>query len=170
MDLLNDLAAWAWARHHNPLSWYIRPLFLVPFCYFAWRRSGWGLGLTLVGLLTSMAWFPAPAVPDPRAAQFLAHERDYLLGPWTPLKVLFTLTVPAFLVGLGAAFWWRSWRIGLAIANIGTLFKIWWSFHYGGSSGWTVVPAAMGGLVVLNGLVLWAAWAAHRWPRIESRD
>ena len=21
-------------RHHNQLSWYIRPLFLIPFCYF----------------------------------------------------------------------------------------------------------------------------------------
>ena len=28
----DEFAAWAWARHHNELSWYIRPLFLLPFC------------------------------------------------------------------------------------------------------------------------------------------
>ena len=41
--------AWAWDRHHNSLSWYIRPLFLIPF-YFAYQRS----------LRAIMAWFPAP--------------------------------------------------------------------------------------------------------------
>lgn len=156
MEQLNELAAWAWARHHNPLSWYIRPLFLLPFCYFAWRHNVWGIAATVVALLTSMVWFPAPAVPDPVAAEFLAHERDYLLGDWTSLKILTALLIPAFFVGLGTAFWHRSWRLGLAIANIGSLFKIWWSLHFGGNSGWTVVPAAIAGLIVLNGLVLWA--------------
>jgi hypothetical protein len=33
MDGLQDLLDWAWARHHNPLSWYIRPLFVLPFCF-----------------------------------------------------------------------------------------------------------------------------------------
>lgn len=155
MELLTEIAEWAWARHHNPLSWYIRPLFLVPFCYFAWRRSGFGIAVTLVALATSMAWFPAPDVPDPRAAEFLRHERDYLLGPWTPAKVLFALSVPAFLIGLGAAFWLRSWIIGLAIANAGSLLKIGWSFAYGGDSGWTVVWPAVAGLAVLNLAVLW---------------
>ena len=30
---------WLWQRHHNQLSWYIRPLFLIPFCWFAYRSS-----------------------------------------------------------------------------------------------------------------------------------
>ncbi len=30
MELLNDILAWAWGRHHNILSWYIRPLFILP--------------------------------------------------------------------------------------------------------------------------------------------
>nr|WP_320022777.1 hypothetical protein [uncultured Draconibacterium sp.] len=30
---------WVFERHHNQLSWYIRPLFLIPFCYFAYKRS-----------------------------------------------------------------------------------------------------------------------------------
>lgn len=156
MDLLAELAAWAWARHHNPLSWYIRPLLLLPFCYFAWRRNSWGIAATVIALLTSMAWFPAPDMPDPLAVEFLARERDYLLGAWTPLKILFAVSIPAFLLGLAAAFWNRSWRLGLLIANLGGLTKVWWSFHFGGESGWTVVPAAIVGLIVLNGVVLCA--------------
>jgi hypothetical protein len=39
MDWLTDFLDWAWARHHNPLSWYIRPLFILPFCYFAYKKS-----------------------------------------------------------------------------------------------------------------------------------
>jgi hypothetical protein len=57
MDELNQLLEWAWARHHNMYSWYIRPLFILPFCYFAWRRSLIGIAVTLVATLTSIAWF-----------------------------------------------------------------------------------------------------------------
>ena len=43
MEWLSDFGDWAWARNHNVLSWYIRPLFLLPFVYFAWRRSPPGI-------------------------------------------------------------------------------------------------------------------------------
>ena len=33
----DEFAARAWARHHNELSWYIRPLFILPFCFFAYK-------------------------------------------------------------------------------------------------------------------------------------
>ena len=54
------LAAWAWARHHNVLSWYVRPLFLLPLAWSAHRRSPAGTAVTLVGLVTSMAWSRHP--------------------------------------------------------------------------------------------------------------
>lgn len=81
MEIINDFQAWAWLRHLNLLSWYIRPLFLIPFVYFAYRRSWPGIIVTLIALATSMFWFPAPANPDPRAFEFLAAEREYLT--WT---------------------------------------------------------------------------------------
>ena len=56
---LESLAEWAWARHHNVLSWYVRPLFLLPLAWSAHRRSPAGVAVTLVALATSMAWFPA---------------------------------------------------------------------------------------------------------------
>jgi hypothetical protein len=58
MGSTDEFVAWTWARHHNVLSWYVRPLFLLPFCYFAYRRSLWGIVLTLLTLATSMFWFP----------------------------------------------------------------------------------------------------------------
>ena len=67
MDTMVEFLNWAWARHHNPLSWYIRPLFILPFCYFAYQKSVRGMVLTVVAVTSSMFWFPAPAAPDPMA-------------------------------------------------------------------------------------------------------
>ena len=81
MDGLQDFLDWAWARHHNPLSWYIRPLFVLPFCYFAYKKNWWGMVLTVLAVLSSMFWFPAPATIDPQTTAFLAMERQYVTGP-----------------------------------------------------------------------------------------
>src|SRR4028119_1089754 len=82
VQLLADLGDWAFDRHANPLSWYIRPLFLITLAWFAPRRSGWGIAGTLIALATSIAWFPAPAVPDPQILEFLDFEREWLTGTW----------------------------------------------------------------------------------------
>ena len=115
--LLEEFLSWAWARHHNPLSWYIRPLFLLPFCYFTYKQSTWGIVLTLFALVTSMVWFPAPERPGARALEFLAMEKDYLTGHWTRTKVLLGLLVPVSLAALALAFWKRSLRYELAVLD-----------------------------------------------------
>ena len=73
MDVLDDFLNWAWARHLNPLSWYIRPLFILPFCYFAYRKSVGGMALTVVAVTSSMFWFPVPATPEPRGIRHLSR-------------------------------------------------------------------------------------------------
>lgn len=148
MDSLSDILAWAWARHHNVLSWYIRPLFILPYIYFSYKRSWKGIAATIFALLTSMFWFPAPKAIDPMVEQFLQAERDYLLGTWTLGKVLLTLTVPAFFYLLALAFWKRSWWWGVAVINVAALGKIAWSVAEGGKSGWAVlIPAVIGMLI-----------------------
>ncbi len=77
----DEFVAWAWARHHNVLSWYVRPLFFLPFCYFAYRRSLWGIVLTLLALVTSMFWFPAPEHASPAVNEMLASERGSTSRP-----------------------------------------------------------------------------------------
>lgn len=155
VEWLSDFWAWAWARHHNPLSWYIRPLFILPFCYFAYKKSLAGVVLTVVGVLTSMFWFPAPAEADPRAAAFLAMEQKYVTDGWTWTKTAMTLLIPVWFVLLASAFWRRSWIVGIAVINVGALLKVIWSFYFGGESAWSIIAPVLVGLVVCNGALVY---------------
>jgi hypothetical protein len=162
MDVLYDFLNWAWQRHHNPLSWYIRPLFVLPFCYFAYKKSVWGVVLTIVGVLSSMFWFPAPAAGDARAAEFLAVERTYITGNWTFAKCAMTALVPVWFFVLALSFWKRSWLAGFLVINIGALLKVIWSFYFAGSSAWSIIPAVTIGAAVINGVMLFFYWRVGR--------
>jgi hypothetical protein len=163
---IDEFAAWAWARHHNQLSWYIRPLFLLPFCYFAFRRSLLGIVLTVLALATSMFWFPAPERADSRAAEFLAMEREYLTDDWTPWKVLLALLVPIGFAALAVVFWKRSLAWGLVVINAMVLIKVAWSFYFGDESGGlTLLPSALVGLAICDAAIL---YVAHRMRKGSS--
>jgi hypothetical protein len=152
----DEFAEWAWARHHNVLSWYIRPLFLLPFCYFAYRRNLWGIVLTVVALATSMFWFPAPEHSSPAVNEMLASEREYLTANWTLWKVLIALLVPLGFAALALAFWMRSLAWGLAVINAMVLFKIGWTFLFSTEAGaMSHLPAAVLGLAVCDALILY---------------
>ena len=152
-----EFLAWAWERHHNVLSWYIRPLFLLPFCFFAYRRSLWGMTLTLLALATSMFWFPAPGEASPAVKEMLAAEREYLTADWSLWKVLMALVVPASFAALALAFWRRSLVWGLAVVNAAILIKIGWTFVFGTEAGaMSHLPAALLGIVVCDALILYA--------------
>jgi hypothetical protein len=162
----DEFAAWAWARHHNELSWYIRPLFLLPFCYFAYKRSLWGITLTVVALATSMFWFPAPERADPGAAAFLAVEREYLTSDWSLWKVLLGLLVPVSFAALAVAFWKRSLLWGLGVINAMVLVKVVWSFYFGeASGGLTLLPSAVVGLALCDAVIV---YIVHRRRRRSS--
>ncbi len=158
MELLDAFLSWAWARHHNVLSWYIRPLLLLPFCYFAYRRSVKGIALTLLALATSMFWFPEAEQPDPEVLEFLAAEKEYLTGDWTLAKALMSLLVPASLAALALASWTRSLFYGLAVINAIMLTKIAWSFYYGGDSGRALLPPALVGVAICDAVILYVAY------------
>lgn len=149
-----DFLEWAWQRHHNILSWYIRPLFLLPLAWFAWRRSGFGITLTLVALATSMFWFPAPATPDPRVEEFLAFEQEWLTGQWTPAKVALTLVVPVGLAAYCLAFWRRSVRWGLALLNLMAVGKLVWGVAAGSGTGWAMTVPLLSGLLLCDIVML----------------
>ena len=151
-----EFIAWAWERHHNVLSWYIRPLFLLPFCFFAYRRSLSGMTLTLLALATSIFWFPAPAEASPAVNEMLAAEREYLTADWTLWKILMALVIPASFAALGLTFWKRSLVWGLAVINAAILIKVGWTFVFGTEAGAMAhLPAAVLGLVACDVLVLY---------------
>lgn len=154
MEWVADLWSWAWARHHNPLSWYVRPLFILPLGYFAYRRSARGIAVTVLALFSSMFWFPAPDETDPRAARFLAMEQEYLTGGWPWWKTVFTLTVPVWFVLLLGSFWRRSWKLGLVVFNGGAALKVIWSFYFGGESAWSIIPPVLVGALICNSAVI----------------
>ncbi len=162
MEFLNDFLAWAWARHHNILSWYIRPMFIIPFIYFAYKRSWKGMIVTILALLTSMFWFPAPATVDPMVSQFLDAEKEFILGPLSAQKVFFWLTVPLFFGLLALAFWKRSWWWGVAVINIAALGKVAWSVVEGGQSGWAVLIPALIGMIVCDLAVYFGVQYIHK--------
>jgi hypothetical protein len=166
MGNTDEFIAWAWERHHNVLSWYIRPLLLLPFCYFAYRRSLFGIVLTLVALATSMFWFPAPETTSPAVREMLAAEEEYLTANWTLWKVLIALLVPVSFAALGLAFWKRSLVWGLAVINGAILFKIGWTFVFSTEAGaMSHLPAAALGLAVCDAVIL---YLLHRMRRRSS--
>ena len=165
---LDGFLSWVWARHHNELSWYVRPLFLLPFCYFAYRRSVLGIVVTLLIFPTSLFWFPAPENPSPRVEEYLAWERHFLTEGSVGARVVCLLLVVAFFVALAAAFWRRSWLWGLAVINAGTLLKVIWSVAFGGAAGWASLVPSLFTLAVTDAVILLAArWLKWRQARQE---
>lgn len=144
---------WAFSRHHNQLSWYIRPLFLIPFCYFAYTRSWTGIFGTVFLLLTSMLWFPAPVAANNQVSVFLQMEMDYLTGNWGLTKILISLLIPISLSALGMALWKRSLWFGISVLVFIAVAKMSWSVAFGGDSGKSVIVPAVIGLVICIVLV-----------------
>lgn len=163
-EWLPELVSWAWARHHNILSWYVRPLFLLPFCFFAWRRSWTGTSGTVLAMMSSIAWFPAPRTPDPAVTEMLRVEEEYLLGEWTIWKVAIALLIPLVFVGIGAVLWRRSLGCALVVINAAILFKIVWTFAVDGEGDGALahLPAALIGLAVVDAVLI---GAGHRLRR-----
>lgn len=139
---------WAFERHHNILSWYIRPIFIIPIVLFAYRRSWTGIFASVFALFTSMFWFPAPETSSADVLSFLAYEIEYLKGAWDGTKIFMSLTVPVFFIILILAAWQRNgkWLIGIVIGA--ALLKIMWSIIFSGDAGMSVIKPAITGVVV----------------------
>ena len=114
---------WAFERHQNTWSWVARPLLILPYAYFAWRRSLNGVLLTILAILTSMFWFPAPETVDPQVAGFLAMEKERLLAGFDQQNLIAIALILIYGWALAAAFWMRSVLLGAAVAVSGALGK-----------------------------------------------
>lgn len=150
--LTNDrFFAWAFERHHNILSWYIRPLFIFPIVIFAFKKSLAGIFASIFALFTSMFWFPAPEKASPWVLEFLAFEMDYLKGEWNLAKVLATIAVPVFFIMLLASAWQRKpvWLLGVIVGA--AVLKSAWSVAFGGEAGFAVLAPAVVGLAICVG-------------------
>ena len=166
-QLLADFGDWAFDRHANQLSWYIRPLFLIPLAWFAHRRSGWGIAGTLVALATSIFWFPAPAQPDPQILEFLDFEREWITGTWDLEKFAQATLAPLALTAYCLAFWRRSVGWGLVLLNAMAGGKLLWGVVVGDGTGWAMTVPGLVGLLIGDVAVLWGL-RRLRAPRQQS--
>lgn len=146
---------WIFERHLNQWSWYIRPIFLIPFCYFAYRRSWTGISMTVFLLITSMCWFNKPTEVNENVKVFLLFEQNWLSSEWTFQKVLLILTVPVSFFALGAAFWKRSLIMGLGVVVLMATGKIVWSILSAGDAGKSILVPAITGLLICCLLILY---------------
>ncbi len=112
------------------------------------------MAATVVALVTSMAWFPAPERSDPAVISMLAAEREYLLGKWGAAKIATAFLVPLMFIAIAVALWRRSVVWALVVINAAVLFKIAWTFWYGDTAGTLAhLPAALAGLAVVDGVM-----------------
>ncbi len=146
---------WVFDRHHNQWSWYIRPLFLIPFCFFAYKQSWSGISITIFCLFTSMFWFSRPEFVSDEVITFLQFEKDWLYGEWDYKKLLLLLTVPISFFILGLAFWKRSLLMGLGVVVLMATGKMVWSIENAGESGKSIVIPAVLGLLLCSGLIFY---------------
>ena len=142
---------WAFERHHNVLSWYIRPIFIIPIVLFAYKKSMTGIFVSIFALFTSMFWFSAPAVSSPQILSFLAFEMEYLKGEWTVPKIIISLSVPIFFIALIIAAWKRNWKWLLGVVIAAEVLKVLWSVVFGGEAGMSILKPAITGLIICIG-------------------
>ncbi|NEW81536.1 MAG: hypothetical protein GZ094_04120 [Mariniphaga sp.] len=146
---------WVFDRHHNQWSWYIRPIFLIPFCFFAYKQSWTGISITVFCIFTSMFWFNRPEVVSDNVKTFLQFEKDWLYGEWDFKKLMLIITVPVSFIALGLAFWKHSLFMGLGVAILITTGKIVWSIQNAGESGKSIIVPAILGLIICITLIFY---------------
>jgi len=144
---------WAFQRHHNIFSWYIRPLFIIPMVIFAFKKSFTGIFASIFALFTSMFWFPVPTTNNPQVLDFLAYEMEYLQGPWTAPKIIMSLAVPLFFFMLLIAAWTRNWKWLVGVIIAAAVLKFLWSIVFSGEAGMSILKPALLGLIVCIGVL-----------------
>lgn len=155
---------WVFDRHHNQWSWYLRPIFLIPFCYFAYKQSWSGISITIFSLFTSMFWFNKPTIVSEDVIEFLQYEKEWLYGTWNYKKVLMMTTIPISFIALGLAFWKRSLLMGLGVIVLMATGKIIWSIYNAGEAGKSIIIPAVIGLLLCCGLIFYG------FKKLEKKD
>ncbi|MBM7583549.1 cbb3-type cytochrome oxidase subunit 3 [Bacillus pakistanensis] len=145
-----EILEWAFRRHLNPLSWYIRPVFLVVLAYFAYKHHRKGLLITFLLMMSSMVWFPPPETINGQMQAVLDMEEKLLSNP---VSAVITITfMMVFVVTIGMAFWKHSLTLGLLVMNVTLIGKVALSLLFTGENGWAPLGNTIFGLLLVNGI------------------
>ncbi|MCY9065819.1 hypothetical protein [Bacillus inaquosorum] len=149
---VQDILDWAFRRHLNPLSWYIRPLFLLVLVYAAYKRSWKGIVITFVLMMSSMVWFPEPKKIYLQMQKVLEFEQMLLSSPISAvLTIVFMMVLIGFIL---AAFWNRSLVLGVILLNVTLAGKVALSLFFTDENGWAPLGNTIFGLMMVNGIGL----------------
>lgn len=147
---------WAFARHHNVLSWYIRPLFIIPIVIGAYKKSFTIVFASIFALFTSMFWFSVSSTVDASVVEFLNFEKNYLTSGWSVDKVFVLVAVVSFFVGLIYATWHRNWKFLVMVIAGSAALKVIHSVLFGSESGLSIVkPAVLGVVLCVGAIAVW---------------
>lgn len=139
---------WSFARHHNVMSWYVRPLFIIPIVIGAYKKSLGIIFASIFALFTSMFWFPEPSVTDPQVIEFLNFEKNYLMGGWTMDKVFVAAAVILFFIFLIYTTWTRKWKLLAVVIIVSAVLKVLHSIIFSGDSGLSIIKPAIAGVIL----------------------
>ncbi|MDO5088508.1 MAG: hypothetical protein Q4D53_01870 [Leptotrichiaceae bacterium] len=145
---------WAFDRHHNILSWYIRPLFVIPIVIGAYRKSFTLIFISIFSLFTSMFWFPKPDRIDTNVIKFLDFEKNYLMSGWSTDKIFVLIAVILFFIFLIYATWVRKLKLLLIVITVSPLLKILHSVLFSSNSGFSIVKPAVIGVVICIAVIV----------------
>ncbi|WP_157716256.1 hypothetical protein [Roseivirga echinicomitans] len=165
-----DIGNWIWDRHQNLFSWYSRPLFIIPACYFAYHHKLWHTGAWMALMFASLFWFSAPQQVSESVQAYLEWENKLFFNgdSIVPLVVLIA-GVLAFLFGLFYAFYRRNMWYGLLVFNIGTLLKIFVSLTWGKETGVTAIVPSLSSMLFIN-IVAWLLWKRTKKKKFEKKS
>ena len=155
------LLDWAWARHHNEWSWYIRPVFVLAFCAASWFRKPFLIVSLAVFFPLSAVIFPAPEHPKPHVVEFLLAERQLLEALTAVQFATFVLAVSLFLTLLAAAFWKRNLWLGVLVANLGGAAKLLFGYWAWGETGSAAILPTLVTAFVFNA-ICYMTWRLRR--------
>lgn len=139
---------WVFERHQNQWSWYVRPLFLIPICFFAYQKSLTRISASIFALFTSMFWFNQPDTVSENIIGFLEYEKQWLQGEWGIKDFLFVLLIPISFYFLDASFWKKSIKAGAVVLVLIAIGKIAWSVLSAGEFGTSIIIPAILGLAL----------------------
>ena len=139
---------WAFQRHYNILSWYIRPLFIIPIIWSAYKKLFSGIAISIFCLFTSMFWFSKPNTTNPEVEKFLNFEANYLKSGWTIDKIVLLFTVIIFFVFIIVSTWTKNWKLLLLILIATAILKIFNSYLLTGKSALSMLKPAVAGLII----------------------
>lgn len=153
-----DIGNWIWDRHQNQFSWYSRPLFIIPACYYAYHRKIWHVISFMLLLATSLFWFPAPLQVSPKVIAYLEWEKQLFFtnDSFVPLFLLSSVVV-LFLFCLFYSFWHRNPWLGLILINVGTILKVIVSIVLGKDLGMAAIVPSLSSMAIIN-VVAFLVW------------